>query len=195
MSLEMQVIMADYQNESGAKDTLKTIKKQKLKSGAVAILSKSEKGKIHVKETDDWGGGKGAVAGAIAAGFIPIVGWLGGAIIGGVAAKMRDGGFPNDKLKAMAEGLEPGHSMFVMLTDSDSVAAVESVLTDSGGEIISHQVSADLTAQLEEAVETGEVPSEATDVEEEDEEAEAAAGDETEEGEAAEEEAEEETEE
>ena len=156
MTLEMQVIMADYQSEDGAKDVLKTIKKKKLKSGAVAILSKNEKGKIHVKETDDWGGGKGAVAGALAAGFIPVVGWLGGAIIGGVAAKMRDGGFPNDKLKAMAEGLAPGHSMFVMLTDSDSVDAVEGVLANSGGEIISHAVGADLTAELEEAVEAGE---------------------------------------
>jgi uncharacterized membrane protein len=157
MSLEMQVIMADYKSESGAKDALKAIKKKKLKSGAVAILSKSEKGKIHVKETDDWGGGKGAVAGALAAGFIPVVGWLGGAIIGGVAAKMRDGGFPNDKLKAMAEGLEPGHSMFVMLTDSESVAAVEGVLSESGGDLISHALDEGLTAELEEAVEAGEV--------------------------------------
>jgi uncharacterized membrane protein len=180
MSLDMQVIMADYQSEDGAKDTLKTIKKQKLKSGAVAILSKSEKGKIHVKETDDWGGGKGAVAGALAGGFIPVVGWLGGAIIGGVAAKMRDGGFPNDKLKAMAEDLEPGHSIFVMLTDADSVSAVEGVLTSSGGQIISHAVSADLTEQLEEAVDAGEVPAEATEVDET-EEAEASEGDETEE--------------
>jgi len=164
----MQVIMADYQNESGAKDALKTIKSQKLKSGAVAILSKNNKGKIHVKETDDWGGGKGAVAGALAAGFIPIVGWVGGAIIGGVAAKMRDGGFPNDKLKAMAEDLEPGHSMFVMLTDSDSVVAVEDVLTDSGGELISHPVSADLTAELDEAVDAGEDGPVGEEVDEED---------------------------
>jgi uncharacterized membrane protein len=166
MSLEMQVIMANFPSESGAKDALKTIKNQKLKSGAIAVLSKNEKGKIHVKETDDWGGGKGAVAGAVAAAFIPVVGVIGGAIVGGVAAKLRDGGFPNDKLKAMAEDLEPGNSMIVMLTDSDSVDAVEGVLSESGGELISHAVSADLSAELDEAAESGEVQVEVVEEEE-----------------------------
>ncbi len=157
MSLEMQVIMANYSSEDGAKEALKTIKSQKLKRGSIAVLSKNEKGKIQVKETDDWGGGKGAVAGAVAAAFIPVVGVIGGAIVGGVAAKLRDGGFPNDKLKAMAEDLEPGESMIVLLTDSESKAEVEGVLTAGGGELISHAVSADLSAELDEAAESGEV--------------------------------------
>lgn len=162
MSIEMQVIVANFVNRDGAKDALKALKRDKVKRGDVAILSKSEKGKVRVKETADWGGGKGAVAGALVGAFIPVVGMIGGAIIGGVAAKLRDGGFPNDTLKQMAESLEPDHSMFVMLTDSDSVAEVERVLSEAGGQLVSHPVSADLASELDEAAEAGEVQVEAT---------------------------------
>ena len=156
MSIDMQIIVANFDTSDGAKEALKTLKKQKLKHGDVAILSKNEKGKIKVKETADWGGGKGAVAGALVGSFIPVVGTIAGAIIGGVAAKLRDGGFPNDTLKGMAESLEPEHSMFVMLTDSGSVAAVEGVLAGAGGELVSHPVNAELVVELEAAADAGE---------------------------------------
>jgi uncharacterized membrane protein len=152
----MQIIVANFDTEDGAKEALKAVKHEKIKRGDVAILSKNEKGKIRVKETEDWGGGKGAVAGAVVGSFIPVVGTIAGAVIGGVAAKLRDGGFPNDTLKEMAESLEPDHSMFVMLTDSGSVEAVEEVLLVSGGQLVSHPVSADLVAELDEAAEAGE---------------------------------------
>jgi uncharacterized membrane protein len=156
MSMEMQIIVANFDTEDGAKEALKAVKDEKIKRGDVAILSKNEKGKIHVKETNDWGGGKGAVAGAVVGSFIPVVGTIAGAVIGGVAAKLRDGGFPNDKLKEMAESLESDHSMYVMLTDAGSVAAVEGILTGAGGQLVSHPVSADLNSELEQAAESGE---------------------------------------
>jgi hypothetical protein len=56
----------------------------------------------------------------------------------------------------MAESLEPDHSMYVMLTDSDSVEAVESILAEAGGQLVSHPVSAELAGDLEEAAEAGE---------------------------------------
>ena len=156
MSMDMQIIVANFDNKDGAKDALKAVKHEKIKRGDVAILSKNAKGKIRVKETADWGGGKGAVAGAVVGSFIPVVGTLAGAVIGGVAAKLRDGGFPNDKLKDMANSLEPDHSMYVMLTDSDSVEAVESILAGAGGQFVSHPVGAELASDLETAAEAGE---------------------------------------
>ena len=102
MSMEMQIIVANFDTEQGAKEALKAVKHEKIKRGDVAILSKNEKGKIHVKETYDWGGGKGAFAGAVFGYFIPVVGTIAGANIGGVAAKLREGGFPNDTLKDMS---------------------------------------------------------------------------------------------
>jgi len=156
MSMDMQIIVANFDTKDGAKEALKAVKHDKVKRGDVAILSKNEKGKIQVKETADWGGGKGAVAGAVVGSFIPVVGTIAGAIIGGVTAKLRDGGFPNDTLKEMAQSLEPDHSMFMILTDSGSVEAVESVLSGAGGQLVSHPVSAELASDLEKAAEAGE---------------------------------------
>ena len=170
MSMDMQIIIANFDTKDGAKDALKAVKHEKIKRGDVAILSKNEKGKIRVKETDDWGGGKGAVAGAVVGSFIPVVGTIAGAVIGGVAAKLRDGGFPNDTLKGMAESLEPDHSMYVMLTDSGSVKSVESILAGAGGQLVSHPVSADLAGDLDTAAEAGEAQVEVA-AEDEDEEA------------------------
>ena len=156
MSIDMQIIVANFDTKDGAKDALKAVKHEKVNRGDVAILSKNEKGKIRVKETADWGGGKGAVAGAVVGSFIPVVGTLAGAVIGGVAARLRDGGFPNDTLKKMAGSLEADHSMFVMLTDAESVEVVEGILSTAGGQLASHPVSADLAAELESAAEAGE---------------------------------------
>lgn len=61
MSVDMQIIVANFDTEDGAKDALKAVKHEKVNRGDVAILSKNDKGKIRVEETDDWGGGKGDV--------------------------------------------------------------------------------------------------------------------------------------
>lgn len=154
MSSQMQVIVSQFPGEDYASKALKRVKSLDLKSGSAAILSKDPAGKVRVKETDDWGVGRGAAAGAVAGAVLPIVGWVSGAIAGAVAARLHDGGFPDDKLKAMAHGLEPGSSMFLMLTDSDLTAAVQEVLRDMGGLIeINHELTEELSQTLSEALE------------------------------------------
>lgn len=154
MSAQMQVLVAHFPGEDDAKQALKAIKSQKLKSGSAAVLSKNEAGKIRVKETDDWGAGKGAAAGAVAGAVLPVIGWAGGALVGAVAAKLHDGGFPDDTLKAMAHNLEPDSSMFLMLTDSDLVPVVERVLIDRGGIIeVNHALGEELSKTIVDAVE------------------------------------------
>ena len=73
MSSQMQVIVAQFPGKDDASKAFKAIKSQDLKSGSVAILSKNEDGKIRVKETGDWGAGKGAVAGALAGAVLPVL--------------------------------------------------------------------------------------------------------------------------
>ncbi len=62
-----------------------------------AVIRKDEKGKIHIKETADIGGGKGAAMGAatgaaigIIAGPLLVVPAAVGALVGGLAAKFID---------------------------------------------------------------------------------------------------------
>lgn len=144
-----QVIVARFQAPDGASEALKVIKKKDLKSGSAAVLSKNEEGKIRIKETNDWGVGKGAAAGAVAGAILPVVGMISGAIVGGIAAKLHDGGFPDAKLKALAHDLEPDSSMFLMLTDSELVPVVEEVLAEVSGEIdITHTLSDELSTAI-----------------------------------------------
>ena len=169
MSTKTQIIAANFETKDGAKDALKAVKHAKVSHGTVAILSKSDKGKVKVKETDEWGAFAGAFAGA-AAGSILVGGILGlgiyafsaaaiGGVIGGVIADKTDTGLPNDQLKEMAESLEPDHSMYVMLTDADSVQAVEGILSEVGGQLISHPISAELMDELGKAVAAAEAES------------------------------------
>ena len=63
----VQVIVAAYQEEDAADQALKSLKEAKkdklIGIENAAVIKKDEDGKLHIKETADLGGGKGAVAG------------------------------------------------------------------------------------------------------------------------------------
>ncbi len=96
----VQLVIAAFQDEKGADQALKDLKMAKWQ-GVIgiqdaAVIRRDQKDKLHVKETGDWGGGKGAALGAVLGGAIgllagPVV-LIGaaGALIGGLAAKMRE---------------------------------------------------------------------------------------------------------
>jgi uncharacterized membrane protein len=118
------------------------------------VLRKDEKGKLHIKETADMGGGKGAVIGGVLGGAIGIlagpIGWaaVGGAVIGGLAAKMHDGGFKDERLKKLGEGLGPGNSAIVAVVEHVWVAQVEKAMADAGAQAVTEELSADIAKQL-----------------------------------------------
>ena len=64
----VQLIVAAFRDEKSAGEALKLLKQAKRERliGIVsaAVLRKDEKGKLHIKETADMGGGKGAAPGA-----------------------------------------------------------------------------------------------------------------------------------
>jgi uncharacterized membrane protein len=120
-----------------------------------AVLRRDEKNKLHIKETGDWGGGKGAAAGAVLGGFVGLlagpVGWLGltGAVIGGLAAKLRDSGFSDARLKQLGDALQPGTSAIVAVVEHTWVADLEKQMQEAGADVMTEQISADIAAQLE----------------------------------------------
>jgi uncharacterized membrane protein len=158
----MQLMIADFSTPDGAKNTFKRVKKDKLRRGDAAILTKTEDGKIKIKEvlSHQLGGSqfslkRGAAAGLVTLLLTPVVGPAVGAVTGVMASSaLVDVGFPNDKLKTMAETLEPNHSMLVMITDLESVPAVKQILEEFGGQLISYLLSADLVGELKKAVES-----------------------------------------
>jgi uncharacterized membrane protein len=155
----VQVIVAAFQKEDGAEEALKRLKEAKkehvIDIENAAILRRDEGGKLHMKETRDMRGGKGAAIGGVAgavAGLIagPLVLAAGaGALIGGLAAKLRDSGFPDERLKQLGEALTPGTSALVAVIEHTWVRDVEEMLADYGADVMTESIKADIARELE----------------------------------------------
>jgi len=159
--IPVEFIVAAFQDPYGAERALEQLKEaQKERLIAIedaAVLTKDADGKLRIKETGDMGGGKGAAIGGVVGGVIGILGGpLGiaagagvGAAIGGLAAKMRDGGFPDDRLRQVGEGLKPGTSAIVAVIDHVWVAEAERQLQQAGADTVTEALSADIARQLD----------------------------------------------
>src|SRR3974377_1363516 len=98
----VQVVIAAFKDENTASEALKALKEARnqglIKIVDAAVLRKDAQGKLHIKETADMGGGKGAVIGGVAGGVIGLLagpgGWgaLGGGVGGGRGGEVHDGG-------------------------------------------------------------------------------------------------------
>lgn len=144
----VQVIVAAFPTEEGAKEayqTLKVTRREKLLTVQdAAILRRDMRNKIHIEEMHDMGGMKGAVAGGIIGATIALLtGPAGllvtgavGAAVGGLAAKHRDSGLPNDQLKNLAETLEPGSSMIVAIIEHRWVDDFREAVGKAGAKVV-----------------------------------------------------------
>src|SRR5215217_9229920 len=155
----VQIVVAAFKDEATADQALRDLKElqseKQIKIRDAAVLRKDAAGKLHVKETEDMGGGKGAVIGGVTGGVIGLLaGPVGlavglGAVIGGLAAKMRDSGFNDERLKRLGEGLTPGSSAIVAVIEHTWVADVERAMYEAGADVVTEQLSADIAKQLQ----------------------------------------------
>jgi uncharacterized membrane protein len=156
----VELIVAAFQDEKSADEALKLLKEAR-KEGLIsiqnaAVLRKDEKGKLHIKETADMGGKKGAALGGVAgaaigllAGPALIVPVAVGALVGGLAAKLRDSGFDDKQLKDISESLKPGSSAIIAVVEHTWVAEVQKAMDQAGAEMIKTELKADIASQLE----------------------------------------------
>ena len=147
----VQLIVAAFQEEGAAKQALKelkALKKEKLIGiQNAAVIRKDAKGKIHIKETADMGGGKGSVIGGVAGAAIGLIAGPAlvvpaavGALVGGLAAKLRDSGFSDQRLKTLGEGLQPGTSAIVAVVEHKWVEQLEAAMAEAGADLVTiHQ--------------------------------------------------------
>jgi len=159
---EIQLMIAAFQDENAAEaalGALKEAKKEKLIDiKDAAVLRKDTSGKLHVKEVGDMGGTKGAVIGGVVgaalgvlSGGVTIALTGVGALAGGLAAKLRDSGFNDDRLKKLGEGLKPGSSAIVAVTGDKQLAqeVIDELRKAGAADVLTESISADVASQLD----------------------------------------------
>lgn len=156
----VEVVVAAFDSENGAEEALHNLKEVE-KEGLIgiqnaAVLWKDEKGKLRFKETADMRGGKGAAVGGIIGGVVGLIfppsilaSAAVGAAVGGLSAKLRDAGFPDERLRRVGEGLKPNTSALIAVVEHVWVLQVEQRLREFGADVITEAVRADIAAQLE----------------------------------------------
>lgn len=155
----IEVIVAAFQSEDGAKEALKELKRARneglIKINDAAVIRKDAKGKLHIKETADMSTGKGAGIGAVIGGVVGLLagpigiglGAAAGAAIGGVAAH-GDAGIKDERLETIGAGLQPETSAIVAIVEHMWVAAVQAQLAEEASDVMAQQLSADIHEQL-----------------------------------------------
>lgn len=139
-----KILVASYPTADGARAGLDRIKSAGTRLGNVALIQRTVEGRIEFTETQDWGLGKSAAVGALAALLLPGIGLIAGALIGGAAAHFIDAGFPDALLRQMGSGIPNGTSLVVALIEEADLAHAERIVTEHGGSIVGSGLEADL---------------------------------------------------
>jgi uncharacterized membrane protein len=156
----VEVIVAAFQDEKAAKNALDSLKKAQkqglIKIENAAVLSKDQKGKLHIKETEDMGGRRGAALGGVGGAAIGLIAGAAlvvpvavGALVGGLTAKLRDTGFSDKRLESLGESLKPGSSAIVAVVEHIWVDKVKAELAKERADVTTAAIKADIAEQLE----------------------------------------------
>jgi uncharacterized membrane protein len=162
-TIPAHALVASFRFETAAANALKKLeeiaKQQGLGVQNAAVLAVSDDGKLHIKETADMTGRKGMVLGGVVGGVAGLLGStillpLGvGAAVGGLAAKLRDSGFPDDKLRDLGSRVQPGDSLLIVAVDEAAVEPVTGILRHYGAEVIKEAIDGKVAEELEAASE------------------------------------------
>jgi uncharacterized membrane protein len=162
-----QLIVAYFDSKDQAEqaaDSLKSWDKasEDIKLGALAVVSKNDKGKVETTKLGPRNTGKGAAIGVIAgaaagllSGGLTIVGGalLGGILGGGAGALTKQGiGLSQEDMDRMSSELDGGHAALLVMADADEVADTTAELTRLGGRAQASEVAPEAVAQAEQAL-------------------------------------------
>ncbi len=156
----VELIVAAFADDKAANAALDGLKKAKSEGliaiEGAAVLRKDDKGKLHITETEDIGGKKGAAIGGVVGAGIGLIAGAAlavplavGALVGGLTSKLRDTGFSNERLEKLGANLTPGSSAIVAVVEHTWVEKVENALAEAGADAVTQAIGADIAAQLE----------------------------------------------
>ncbi|HYI25259.1 MAG TPA: DUF1269 domain-containing protein [Thermomicrobiales bacterium] len=152
-------IVAVYGSTADAESVLDGLKRMHRSASIelmdAAIVTRDDSGKVHVKETDEMTGRKGAVRGAAIAGvfgliFPPslIVSAAVGGGIGALAGRLRDTGIRSEALSKVGQSLETGSVALAVLVRDENLAAVQQTMEALSGHLTVQPLSDEAVKQL-----------------------------------------------
>ena len=156
----IHLIVAAFDGQSRAEEALQTLKdardEELIGVQAAVALRKDKEGQIQFKDVG-MTPAKGAVGGVVLGAVIGILtGGTGlalgalGALIGSLAGrKKRDSQFSVQRVNQIAASLEPDSSAVIIAMEAGWVAVVEEELTLLGADVLSTEIPADVTQQLD----------------------------------------------
>jgi uncharacterized membrane protein len=137
----IEVFVAAYDAESGARDALRDLQRMENKGTIelldVALVVHRDDGTVKIEETGDPSSGTWAKRGAIAGGLVGLIfppsiiaSAIVGAAGGGIWGKVRDKGFRDEDLKAIARSLTPGSSAIIAIAEDHVIERLQDTLAD-----------------------------------------------------------------
>lgn len=136
------IMLALFETKDGAHDALGALKRirseRDLHIDDAAVLRRGANGRVRISETSDWSGRKGMVVGGVAGAAIGVltggVGWLalGGAAAAGLTSRLRDSGFDNEALQALASQLDVDSSALLAVCADDVAQLCIDTMRDAG---------------------------------------------------------------
>ena len=146
---EKKILIARFPTKNGAESSVPRLKNAGVQMGNVAFIEKDSAGEVKFSESQDWGLGKSAAVGAVAALILPGIGVVLGAAAGALAAYFIDAGFPDALLKQAGSGLLSNEqSALVALVQGDSMASAERIVAESGGTVLGTGTETELASAM-----------------------------------------------
>ncbi|MBK8048290.1 MAG: DUF1269 domain-containing protein [Anaerolineales bacterium] len=151
------LVVGSFADQHGAEAALKQFKQMEtLKIYDAALVEKSADNRLKVKDTKDWGWGKGAIAGGIAGLVVGLlippagvaIATLTGAGAGAIGAGLHDVGISSDALNALGATLAAGGSAVVLAVDPAQEQAAEDALKAAGAATVRQGLGEDVVAAL-----------------------------------------------
>jgi uncharacterized membrane protein len=157
----LQVIVAAFADTEGASTALKELRqapKDQLQVKEAAVLVRDPQGKLDIRESHHVTRGAvlGGLAGAVVGLIAGPVGWVtvGGAAVGALAARLRDSGFPDKRLREIAESLKPGTSALIVIVEQRWIVEVENRLRPVAADLAVQELKQEVAVQLDEEAKT-----------------------------------------
>jgi uncharacterized membrane protein len=162
----MQVMMietADLQQGLEALDGLeKAVDAGRITVEDLALVYRTDKGKVKIKQTRDMTSRKGAARGLLVGALVGLfpVSFLGAAAVGagaGAAMAAGDPGVDNKMMKEIGKRLEGSTAIVFILADDSSVASIAAAIEEDGHEVDYEVIPPETQTLMKEAVKAADV--------------------------------------